>query len=203
MYRVGIDEVGRGPLAGPVVVAAVALPKGVRLPKALGPLRDSKKLSPQARSTWAAWVRATLPFAVARATPASIELRNISACANACALRCFRKLSAVYPIKTVHLDGGLYLGSKIQRLAYPGAVTRPKADEDFPEVALASIVAKEVRDGIMRRYHRLYPEYAFDRNVGYGTAAHYQALEAFGPCPLHRLTFLGKIGTIHPRNSRT
>jgi len=195
MHRIGIDEVGRGPIAGPVTVAAVALPAGTRLPRSLGPLRDSKQLSARAREAWAAWVRGTLPHAIARSSPGRIDVVGIVPCANACALRAYRKVVSTTGEGPVRLDGGLYLGSRQRQEAYQ-AVTASRSDEDFPEVALASIVAKVARDRMMARYHARYPAYAFDRNAGYGTRAHYEALERVGPCPLHRLTFLGALGSI-------
>lgn len=198
MYRIGIDEVGRGPLAGPVVVAAVALRKGTRLPKELGELRDSKKLTKASREAWARWIRANLPYAVSRSSPRSIDQRNISACANACAARCYARVVDQVGEVPVRLDGGLFIGSKIRQREVPGAATEPKADERYPEVALASILAKVTRDGAMTRYHRVYPAYAFDRNAGYGTKAHYAALKKEGPSPLHRLTFLRSLGTMGP-----
>ncbi len=197
MYRIGIDEVGRGPLAGPVVVAAVALPKGKRLPLWLGELRDSKKLTRNAREAWADWIRAALPHALARSAPASVDRRNISACANACAARCWARITLQVGVHPAALDGGLYLGSKERQTSLP-AVTEPKADERYREVALASILAKAHRDAAMARYHRRWPRYAFDRNAGYGTRAHYAALREAGPCPIHRLTFLGALGTMGP-----
>lgn len=198
MYRIGIDEVGRGPLAGPVVVAAVALKSGQRLPKSLGDLRDSKKLTKASREAWATWIRANVPHAFARSTPASIDTRNISACANACAARCYARVVEQVGEAPVHLDGGLFLGSKLKQREVLRATTEPKADERYPEVALASILAKVTRDAMMARYHRKYPIYAFDRNAGYGTQAHYAALREAGPCPIHRLTFLRTLGTMGP-----
>lgn len=196
MYRIGIDEVGRGPLAGPVVVAAVALPKNMRLPKELGQLRDSKKMTPALREAWAKWVKKTLPHAVARSAAQTIDRRGISVCANTCALRCYSKLvGEVGQVKT-QLDGGLFLGSKNEQLLNRKATTSPKADEDFPEVALASILAKVTRDRFMAKNHKKYPEYGFDAHVGYGTKAHYAALKKHGVTPLHRLTFLRSLGTI-------
>lgn len=189
MNRIGIDEVGRGPLAGPVVVAAVALPHPFRLPKELGPLRDSKKLTAAARERWAAWIRANLPHAVSRCTAATIDRRNISRCANLCALRCYAKLSEEVSGR-VRLDGGLYLGNKGVQASVTHAKTEPKADERYPEVALASILAKVTRDAAMARYDRKYPGYGFAQHVGYGTQAHYAALRKQGPSPIHRLTFL-------------
>lgn len=197
MHRIGIDEVGRGPLAGPVVVAAVAVPRGFRLPKDLGPLRDSKKLTKLARERWARWIRANLPHAISRSSAATIDARGIARCANACALRAYRKLADEVGEAPVRLDGGLYLGSRAKQLAdFPRASTFPRADEDHAEVALASIIAKVTRDRILARYDREHPGYGFSEHAGYGTKAHYAALKKLGPSPVHRLTFLGSLGTM-------
>jgi ribonuclease HII len=198
VHRIGIDEVGRGPLAGPVVVAAVALPKGMRLPKELGPLRDSKKLTKLARERWAKWIRVNLPHAVARSSATVIDARGIARCANACALRAYRRVAAeVGAPASVRLDGGLFLGSKVRQLAeHPRAQTEPRADEDHPEVALASIIAKVTRDRALARYDLTYPGYGFSEHAGYGTRAHYEALKKLGPSPVHRLTFLKSLGTM-------
>ncbi len=196
MYRIGVDEVGRGPLAGPVLVAAVALPRGMKLPKSLGSLRDSKKLTAAARERWAAWIKENLPYAIARSAAKTIDARGISVCANACALRCYSAVVSAIGEAPVRLDGGLFLKSKKNQAAYPNAVTSPKADEDFPEVALASILAKVTRDAMMTRYHKTYPEYGFGQHAGYGTKAHYAAIQAHGTSPVHRLTFLGSLGTM-------
>ena len=193
-YIIGIDEVGRGPLAGPVVVAAVSLPKGFRLPKNLGPLRDSKKLTHAARERWFGWLKneSRLKFALARVYPATIDRLNISRAANQAALRAFTQLTAKHHVSRVRcqvfLDGGLYLGSK---QAMPkNARTVIRGDERIPAVALASIVAKVTRDRFMARLAKQYPGYGFERHMGYGTRGHYLALRRLGRTPAHRASFL-------------
>jgi ribonuclease HII len=142
-------------------------------------------------------------FAVARVYPRGIERTNISAAANSAALKAFSRLLKKYklPARTsVFLDGGLYLGNKAQQQKLSearGAVrinakTVIKADEKFPAVAAASIIAKVSRDGYMRQLAKKYPQYGFDIHKGYGTAAHLRAIKRGGPCAAHRLTFLGK-----------
>jgi ribonuclease HII len=204
-WIVGIDEVGRGALAGPVTVAAAALALDIHGRIAHVPfrsLKDSKKLSTAQREFWATELRsnASVRFAVARVYPRGIERTNISAAANRAAQNAFSRLLKKYkfPRQTpVFLDGGLYLGSKArQQVLADGKIvsakTVIKADEKFPAVAAASIIAKVSRDAYMRRLAKRYPRYGFDIHKGYGTAVHLRVLKKHGPCEAHRLTFLGK-----------
>jgi ribonuclease HII len=209
-WIVGIDEVGRGSLAGPVTVAAAMLALDARGRIAHVPfrsLKDSKKLSAAQREFWAKELRnnAGVYFAVARIYQRGIERTNISASANRAALRAFLRLlkdHTLPPCTPIYLDGGLYLGSKThqQKLAAApaggaariNANTVIKADEKFPAVAAASIIAKVSHDGFMRRLAKKYPAYGFEIHKGYGTAAHIRALKKNGPCAAHRLTFLTK-----------
>ncbi len=202
-YGIGIDEVGRGALAGPVVVAAVALPRGAAgaaLVRAanLGALKDSKKLSPARRTQWAHYFRrhASVAFAIARVYPRGIERLNISAAANRAALRAHARLVREYPAcrtAPVILDGGLFLGSRDrQKIQQKQAKTVIKGDERVPAVAAASIIAKVARDRFMERLAVRYPEYGFAVHKGYGTAAHRAAIRRHGSCEAHRLTFLKK-----------
>ena len=199
-YMIGIDEVGRGALAGPVVVAAALVRCGGRpalsahrAPPGI-PLRDSKKLSPGQRAAWVAYFKnhPDLDVAVARVHPRSIERMNVSRAANLAAARAFRMLAVRHPeivrSCSVFLDGGLFLGNS--RPIFPAA-TIIKGDEKFPAIAMASIVAKVARDRFMGRLARRYPEYGFDAHKGYGTAKHYAALRKHGPSIFHRKTFLG------------
>ena len=206
-WTVGIDEVGRGALAGPVVVAAAAL-RGGRAPsrRAPGILKDSKKLSAARREEWAAFFSAHprhAVFALARVYPRQIERRNISQAANLAAARAFRKLEAIARLgknTPVFLDGGLFLGSGASRAAFGArAKTIVKGDEKIAAIKAASIVAKVRRDGLMRRLAKRYPAYGFEVHKGYGTAAHRAALRARGPSPAHRLTFIGKSATIQKK----
>lgn len=196
-WIVGIDEVGRGALAGPVVVAAAALPAGfVPRSRALGKLKDSKKLSVARREAWAAYFsdHPQIEFAVARVYPRQIEKRNISKAANIAAERAFERL-AVQGL--VFLDGGLFLGNgggrSSDRAARPRSTkTVIKGDEKISAIKAASIVAKVYRDRLMCRLAKKYPKYGFEIHKGYGTGAHLWALKKHGPCPAHRLTFSGK-----------
>jgi ribonuclease HII len=197
-WIVGIDEVGRGALAGPVAVAAAMLAVDARGRAAYAPfrsLKDSKKLSVAQREFWAKELRSNVGvrFAVARVYSRGIERTNISAAANRAAQSAFSRLLKKYkfPSQTpVFLDGGLYLGSKARQ--GKAAKTVIKADEKIPAVAAASIIAKVSRDAYMRRLAKKYPHYGFDVHKGYGTAVHLRAIKKHGSCDVHRLTFLGK-----------
>jgi len=200
-WVVGIDEVGRGALAGPVVVAAAMVAvdtKGRIIHSPFRGLKDSKKLSPRQREEWVAYFKKypTVRFATARVYPRGIEKFNISAAANKAALSAFNQLliNNKLPLNTpIFLDGGLFLGSKKrQREQQKTAKSMAKADENIPAVAAASIVAKVARDRFMVRLAKKYPQYGFDLHKGYGTNIHMKAIRKNGPCDAHRLTFLGK-----------
>lgn len=202
---IGIDEVGRGPLAGPVVVACVALPssfllttKNYKLKTSLKtpcPLRDSKKLTEKQRTAWYAWIKKqpSIKYTSARCTPRTIDIINITKAANCAAERAYQKLLTLLPLKTNNyklktlLDAGLRLPKHITQKSII------KGDEKIPAIALASILAKVARDAYMERMHKRYPHYSFNKNKGYGTATHIKTLKRHGPCPLHRLTFIRKI----------
>jgi ribonuclease HII len=202
-YVIGIDEVGRGALAGPVVVAVAAIAAGCRsLPKTL---KDSKKLSAKQRELWhGKFVNdPQIFFAIARVYPRGIERLNISKAANLAALRAFHRLKiGIKPLKNhensqIFLDGGLYLKNKQWQMKnFPNAKTRPKADENIPVVAVASIIAKVERDAFMQKMGKKYPEYQFGVHKGYGTAVHRKAIAVHGPCVIHRLTFITRSATI-------
>lgn len=179
----GVDEAGRGPLAGPVVAAAVILDDDRRIPE----LADSKRLTPKQRNRVARAVRTQArAFAIALADPAEIDSINILEASLLAMTRAIAKLSVVPSL--VRVDG-------IQTPRYPGvsrsfaieAVVR--GDESVPAISAASILAKVCRDRLMCRWHRRFPVYGFDRHKGYPTRAHVEALAAHGPCPIHRKTF--------------
>lgn len=188
---IGLDEVGRGSLAGPVAVAAVYLPKKIRFSN----LRDSKKLSPKKREEWFLKIKRNkaIFYAVAMVSPKIIDRINISEAANLAASRAFEKLITDYKLPlgkiAVYLDGGLY----VQKTLNPKPKTLKtliRADEKINAVKLASIVAKVSRDSLMIRFHKKYSKYGFQNHKGYGTKAHFYALRANGICKIHRITFL-------------
>lgn len=207
----GIDEVGRGCLAGPVVVAAAMVCGSGTVGNAkLGALKDSKKLTPKQRAAWFAYFKnsSRITYAVARVYPRQIEALNISRAANLAAYRAFsglmkqgsrlnKRKGAISVVASpnasnpkVFLDGGLYLKSKKDQPK--NAKTVVKGDEKIPAVAIASIIAKMTRDALMVRLGKKYPNYGFAIHKGYGTRMHKAALRKYGPIEAHRLTFLGK-----------
>lgn len=174
----GLDEAGRGPLAGPVVAAAVILPKDLVLPG----LRDSKKLTALQRERFFDEVnRRADAVGVGRVDPEVIDRINILKATHLAMTRALDQL-------TVPPD---YL--LIDALTLPGLPIPQKAlirgDDLSQTIAAASVIAKVTRDRLMLEYDRLYPEYHFRSHKGYGTADHLEALERFGPCPIHRMTF--------------
>ena len=191
---IGIDEVGRGCLAGPVVVAALALPKNFKfkISNLKLKLRDSKKLSLRQREDWFQYIKKlSLFYRIAVVSEKVIDKINISQAANLAATRAFKKLITNYKLRTtnlnIYLDGGLYL-NKLQTINYkPQTIIR--GDEKIPAISLASIVAKVYRDKLMKKLHKQYPRYDFINNVGYGTKKHIKAIKKFGYSPIHRKSF--------------
>lgn len=176
---VGVDEAGRGPLAGPVVVGAAILPQGFTHPK----INDSKKLSEKAREViYDELIEIDdLQWAVSVVEAPEIDEINILKATHAGMERSVEKLG---------VEPGMVLidGLPVPNYPYPheGIV---KGDSKSLSIATASIFAKVTRDRIMREAAKIYPEYGFERHKGYGTKAHLEALTRHGPCPLHRRSF--------------
>lgn len=176
----GVDEAGRGPLAGPVVAAAVIMPTGPALPG----LKESKQLLPETREILDAEIRSrALAFAVMEVGAREIERLGILA-ASLKAMVLAVKALTVFP-EMVLVDGNQPLP-----LDYPQQPV-VKGDDRCPAIAAASILAKVHRDRRMVAYHRDYPQYNFARHKGYATAEHLEALQCWGPCLIHRRTFKG------------
>jgi ribonuclease HII len=174
----GIDEAGRGPLAGPVVAAAVILPQGC-CPVGLD---DSKKVPAPRREALAALIsQVALAWAIGVSPVAEIDQENI----HQAGFRAMRRALTSLALPPGHLlvDGYRIPGTPVAQTAIK------QGDGLCAAIAAASILAKVARDRMMREYHRLYPQYGFDRHKGYGTAGHLSALSAFGPCPWHRQSF--------------
>lgn len=174
----GVDEAGRGCWAGPVVAAAVVLPAGW-CPAGLD---DSKKLSPARREALCAEIRAgALAWAACAVSAAEIDHGNI--------LRAtLRAMSRAVARLRVRPDLLLVDGNQVPAVPMPAeAIVR--GDGTSAAVAAASIVAKVLRDRVMTAWERHYPGYGFATHKGYGAAAHREALERLGPCPLHRVTY--------------
>ncbi|MFA4999374.1 MAG: ribonuclease HII [Parcubacteria group bacterium] len=201
--RIGIDEVGRGCLAGPVTVSAVSISRSFKKPICLSELRDSKLMTRLQREEWYEWMReerkAKRIFAVVSSVmPVTIDKINIARAANLAAWRAFKKLFNMQnePAKVI-LDGSLFLRSRVFQengmfLPQMMAVkTIPKADKKFAEVKLAAIFAKVTRDAYMRRMDLRYPEFGFVNHKGYGTREHIEAIKTRGIITgFHRQTFL-------------
>lgn len=184
---VGVDEVGRGAFAGPVVVAGFAcrLPFNIKN-KHLGLLRDSKKLTARKREEWYDYLMAcpAVNCAVARVTPHVIDRVNISAAANRASLRVIRKLALPTKGFFAYLDAGLKLPESIPHRAII------RGDEKMKIIAAASIIAKVVRDRYMVRLHKRDPRYRFDVHKGYGTELHRERIKRFGYSDYHRKSFI-------------
>jgi ribonuclease HII len=179
-FLAGVDEAGRGPLAGPVVAAAVILPPDLNLPG----LKDSKRLTAEQRTALDEQIRALAQAcAVKEVGVRQIERWGILAASLKAMALAVQALP--FPPAMVLVDGHQPLP-----LAYP---QQPVIDGDdrCPSIAAASILAKVYRDRRMQAFHRLYPQYNFARHKGYATPEHLEALRAWGPCPLHRRTFKG------------
>jgi len=174
----GVDEAGRGPLAGPVVAAAVMLDPG----KPIEGLRDSKKLSARARERLADEIRNNAAaWCVAEASVAEIDRLNIL---HATMLAMQRAVAGLQrPPDEVWVDG-----NRCPEWAWRSQAV-VKGDDKVASIAAASILAKTARDHFMCRLHQEFPAYGFDRHMGYGTPAHLAALKAHGACPHHRRSF--------------
>lgn len=176
----GVDEAGRGALAGPLVAAAVILPEGFDL---VG-IADSKALTADERvQGYERIVRDAVAWTVCRCMPTRIDRRGLHK-TNLWLLRhCVTTLS-------IEPDYVLTDGFPIRRLPMPNLSIK-KGDAVTASVAAASIVAKVTRDRMMDRYHRRFPVYGFDHNRGYGTKEHRDAIRRHGPSPIHRFSFKG------------
>lgn len=178
----GIDEAGRGPLAGPVFAAAVILPPETEI----SGLNDSKKLSAKKREELFPLIQEkAIAWSVAFATEQEIDSVNILQATYLAMRRACEGLS-------VPADYALVDGNRMPPLSIPGE-TVVKGDSLSASIAAASILAKVSRDRLMLELDALYPEYAFAKHKGYGTALHVELLKKYGPCPIHRRSFLTKI----------
>ena len=178
----GVDEAGAGPLAGRVYAAAVILPKGWDAPY----LNDSKKVTEKRREAlYESITREALCWSVAWADEREIDAVNIL---NARMLAMERAIRGL----TVRPDLALIDGNRSTGITTPNE-TVVGGDGKSASIAAASILAKVSRDRYMLDMAKVYPQYAFERHKGYPTKLHYERLRAYGPCPIHRLTFLKKL----------
>ncbi len=182
----GVDEAGRGPLAGPVVAAAVILPLGwyiKGLPDELSGLNDSKQLSPQKRERFYDYLTTSslIKWAFAIVEPDEIDRINILNATHRAMALAIKKL----PEQPSHL---LIDGNPVKSLTIPQTAI-VKGDSLSYSIAAASVIAKVTRDRIMMEYDKIYPDYGFAVHKGYGTKQHLNALQNYGATPIHRRSF--------------
>lgn len=178
----GVDEAGRGPLAGPVCAAAVILPKG----EIIDGVNDSKKLTEKKREALFDVIKErAISYSVAFATVEEIEELNIL---NATMLAMKRAVEGLH----VHADYAMIDGNKIPPLDIPAECVI-KGDANSISIAAASILAKVTRDRLCAEYDKEYPEYGFAKHKGYGTKLHRDMIIEYGPTKIHRLSFLKNI----------
>ncbi|MCC8356520.1 MAG: ribonuclease HII [Oscillospiraceae bacterium] len=177
----GVDEAGRGPLAGPVCAAAVILPMGCELPG----LNDSKKLTEKQRERLFPLIQEqAIAYGIAFASVEEIESMNILSAALLAMNRAIEQLSPAPDMALI--DGNTTRDIKIPAQSVVGG------DGKCACIAAASVLAKVTRDRLMTELAVQYPQYGFEKHKGYGTRAHYAALDEYGPCPAHRMSFLKK-----------
>lgn len=178
----GVDEAGRGPLAGPVCAAAVILPRDIEIPG----LNDSKKLTEKKREELYGEITATaVAYGIAFADVAEIEELNILGATYLAMNRAVGRLG-------IGIDLALIDGNRSEGIEYP-CRTVVKGDSRCASIAAASILAKVTRDRYMCALAEKYPGYGFETHKGYGTKAHYAAIHELGVCPEHRPSFLKKM----------
>ncbi len=178
----GVDEAGRGPLAGPVCAAAVILPRGLCIPG----LNDSKKLTEKKREAlYDVICSSAVSYGIAFATVDEIEEVNILNAAMLAMNRAIEKLS-VQPTLAL-IDGNRNSAIKVASRCVV------KGDAKCADIAAASVLAKVTRDRYMLEMAEKYPQYKFEKHKGYGTKDHYAALREYGPCEIHRPSFLRKM----------
>lgn len=178
----GVDEAGRGPLAGPVCAAAVILPANIEIPG----LNDSKKLTDKRRRELVPVIKElAIAYGIAFADHTEVDSVNILQATFLAMERAISQLSVKPELALI--DGNREKDFKIP------VKTVIRGDSLSANIAAASVLAKVTRDDYMLEMAMKYPQYDFDIHKGYGTKAHYAALEEHGPCPIHRMTFLKKL----------
>ena len=177
----GVDEAGRGPLAGPVCAAAVILPKGLEIPG----LNDSKKLTDKRRRELMPIIKEqALAYGIAFATHTEIDEINILQATFLAMERALAELKIKPDLALIDGNRQKDFGINVETVV--------KGDSRSANIAAASVLAKVTRDDYMEAMAQAYPGYGFEIHKGYGTKAHYEALRNLGPCPIHRMTFLKK-----------
>ena len=183
-FVAGIDEAGRGPLAGPVVAACVVLPRDA----ALVGLNDSKQLTAQTRARLDVEIRScAVAFAIVAVGPERIDEINILAATKEAMCQALAEVCTQVGVELVLIDGNQRINTEVAQRTLVGG------DALSLNIAAASVLAKVARDAGMVALHARYPQYGFDKHKGYPTAEHYAALRAHGPTPVHRRTFRGVV----------
>ena len=187
-HIIGIDEAGRGPLAGPVAVGAALVSPGFDW-SLVGTVRDSKKMTSEARTRFFRYMGrlrkdGLLRHSVAFASNSVIDEEGITAAVKIAIAEALRKLQANPLNCSIFLDGLLSAPAKYKRQH-----TIIGGDDILPLISMAAIAAKVTRDRLMIRAARLYPKYGFESHKGYGTRQHWEALNQFGLCEIHRVTY--------------
>jgi len=193
-YFVGIDEAGRGPLAGPVAVGVVvAYERDLLLPYFNKKIKDSKQLSEHHRRkifdlVHQARIKKQLSYAVAFSDSRFIDKNGINTAIYVAIKKALKILNVPKNKSFILLDGGLRAPKE-----YRNQKTIIRGDESESLIALASIMAKVLRDKKMKYFAKQYPKYLFEKHNGYGTKTHRKLIKKYKPCPIHRKTFLGNI----------
>ena len=195
-FLIGIDEVGRGPVAGPVTICAFKILES-KYEKLLAEnffdkLRDSKKLSEKKREEWFAKFaelekQKIIEYSCLSKTAGDIDAIGISICIQKLIAETLQELK-VTPTDKIFLDGSLNAPAE-----FPNQETIIKGDEKIPVISCASIIAKVLRDRKMTEFHGEFPEYGLDQHKGYGTSKHMEAIKKHGVSKIHRLTYLKNI----------
>jgi len=184
-YIVGIDEVGRGPLAGPVTVAALAAPVGLKFKN----IKDSKKLSAKKREEWLSLFKndPKILYTISSVSHSVIDKKGISYALRVAVKRCIWKFKIKNSKLKILLDGSLYAPPEYKQR------TIIKGDEKIPIIAAASIIAKVTRDRKMVRLAKKYSKYGFEIHKGYGTKFHLRMIRRHGLSQIHRKSFCTRL----------
>lgn len=196
-YLIGIDEAGRGPLAGPVSVGAVIVPFDFDF-SIVKSVRDSKQMTPLSREEWFVKMQkmrryGSFDFAVSFSSARMIDRHGIVPAIRSALTRCLIKLNARPEECEVRLDGNLKAPTYFLH-----QITIIRGDDSEPVISMASVAAKVMRDRLMTRLAKAYPAYGFERHKGYGTLEHRVLIKKAGLCPLHRTTFCTRIFGVEP-----
>lgn len=189
LYIAGVDEAGRGPLAGPVTAAAVVLPGDFDVPG----IDDSKKLTEKKREALYPVIKErALAFGIGMADHQRIDEINILQATKEAMAAAVQEANAMLAAKTgMQIQHVLFDAMSIEAVPFP-QTSVIKGDSKSLSIAAASILAKVTRDRLMEEFAKIYPEYGFEKHKGYGTKLHYDRIQAYGPCRIHRRSFLTK-----------